>query len=286
MLVGSHVSIRGGLLGAAQEAFSYGATTFMTYTGAPQNTVRKELSSMKIEEGKEFMSAHGISEFVVHAPYIINLASWKEETWNLAVEFLAKEIQRTQAVGGKYLVLHPGAYTGRDLEYGINRIAQGLNQILDENTKPMICLETMAGKGTEVGRTFEELQAIIEKVHLEEKIGVCFDTCHTHDSGYDLIHDLDGVFQQFDQTIGLERLKVFHINGSLNPCGARKDRHANLGAEKNNPKGKDYIGKSVFSALVKHPASFGRPLILETPWLDNKTNLYQEEIEFLKSAAR
>lgn len=280
--IGSHVSMSGGLLGAAKEAASYGADTFMIYTGAPQNTRRKPIEDLKIEEGHAFMKEHGLSDIVVHAPYIINLASYKENTYELATSFLAEEIRRTAAIGSNYIVLHPGAFTQRDLDYGVDRIADGLNSILTKETAPFICLETMAGKGTEVGRNFEELARIIDKVTLNEKIGICFDTCHTHDSGYDIIEHFDEVLEEFDKTIGLDRLKVFHINGSLNPKGAKKDRHANIDATEDNPRGKDFIGFDALYRIVHHPITEGKPLILETPWLDKKTNLYKEEIEMLR----
>ena len=284
MYIGSHVSMKGKdmLLGAAQEAASYGSNVFMIYTGAPQNTRRSPLEKMKIEEGHEFMKTHNMVDFVVHAPYIINLASYKENIFQLARDFLAMEIERTTAIGSNYLVLHPGAYTDKNLEYGIDRIAEGLDMVLTPDTKPLICLETMAGKGTEIGRTFEELAQIIEKVELKDKIGICFDTCHTHDSGYDIIYNFDQVMEEFDSIIGLERLKIFHINGSLNPIGARKDRHANIGALDDNPRGTDYIGAKAIKYIVDHPVARSLPIILETPWLDAKTNLYKEEIAFLR----
>lgn len=282
MKIGSHVSMTGGLINAAKEAFSYGANTFMIYTGAPQNTKRSPIEKLKIEEGQNFMKQNGISDIVVHAPYIINLASYKEDTYSLAVEFLKKEIERTTAIGSKYLVLHPGSFTDKTLEYGIERIANGLNTVLNDNTIPFICLETMAGKGSEIGRNFEEIVSIIEKVKQKDKIGVCFDTCHLHDSGYDIINDLDNILNKFDSLIGLDRLKVVHINGSLNPCGAKKDRHANIGANEDNPKGKDFIGFDAIYNFVHHSKLKDKIFILETPWLDAKTNLYKEEITMLR----
>lgn len=280
--LGSHVSIAKGLLGAAKEAASYGSNTFMIYTGAPQNTRRAPLENMKIEEGKAFMKEHGLDDIVVHAPYIVNLASYKPHIYELGISFLTNEIQRAQALGANYIVLHPGAYTDRDVDYGLQRIAHALNQILQQESDLFICLETMAGKGTEIGRNFEELASIIEKVEKNDKIGVCFDTCHTHDSGYDIVHDFDGVMEEFDRVIGLDRLKVFHLNGSLNPRGARKDRHANIDADETNPRGKDYIGFETLHKIVHHPVAQNKPLILETPWLDATTNLYKEEIAMLR----
>lgn len=283
MLIGSHVSIGGGLLGAAQEAFSYNANTFMVYTGAPQNSVRKPLESLKINEGKEFMAEHGISDIVVHAPYIINLASYKENTFSLAKDFLEKELIRAAAFGTRYLVLHPGAYTDKTLEYGINRIAEGINEVLSKDVPEIyLCLETMAGKGSEVGRNFGELKSVIDKIDKKDRIGICFDTCHTHDSGYDIVNNFDGVLDEFDETIGLDRLKVFHINGSLNTKGAKKDRHANIGADETNPKGRDCIGFEAINYIVHHPKTQGCPFILETPWISKTENLYKHEIAMLR----
>ena len=280
--IGSHVSMSGGLLGAAKEAYSYGANTFMIYTGAPQNTKRYPMEKLKVKEGQAFMKAYGLDDIVIHAPYIINLASCKEDTYQLARDFLKLEIERTTEMGSNYLVLHPGSFTTETLEYGTQRIIDGLNEVITEDTKPFICLETMAGKGSEIGRNFEELKAIIDGVKYSDKIGVCFDTCHIHDSGYDIINNFDEVIAEFDRIIGLDKLKVFHINGSLNVRGARKDRHANLGAGEDNPKGKDHIGRETLYKIVHHPAVQGRPFILETPWLDKKTNLYKEEIAYLR----
>ena len=280
--IGSHVSMSGGLLGAAKEAYSYGANTFMIYTGAPQNTKRSPMEKLKVKEGQAFMKAYGLDDIVIHAPYIINLASCKEDTYQLARDFLKLEIERTTEMGSNYLVLHPGSFTTETLEYGTQRIIDGLNEVITEDTKPFICLETMAGKGSEIGRNFEELKAIIDGVKYSDKIGVCFDTCHVPDSGYDIINNFEEVIAEFDRIIGLDKLKVFHINGSLNVRGARKDRHANLGAGEDNPKGKDHIGRETLYKIVHHPAVQGRPFILETPWLDKKTNLYKEEIAYLR----
>lgn len=285
LLIGSHVSISGGLIGAAMEANSYGANTFMIYTGAPQNTIRKDIDKLKIEEGQEYISKNNMSDIVVHAPYIVNLGSCNPSIYELAKTFFKKEIERTEAIGAKYIVVHPGAFTEKDVVFGIKQIGEALNHILTPDTKPIICLETMAGKGTEIGRTFEELAQIIDLVNLKDKIGICFDTCHTHDSGYDIIHDFDGVIQKFDAIIGLDRLKVFHINGSLNPIGAKKDRHANIGATADNPRGYDHIGLEAIYNIVHHPVCQDKPLILETPWLDEKNNLYKEEIALLRGKA-
>ncbi|MBT2292337.1 deoxyribonuclease IV [Paenibacillus albidus] len=279
--IGSHVSCADkGLLSAANEANEYGSNSFMIYTGAPQNTRRKPIESMFPIEGKEAMKANGVEEIVVHAPYIINLGSYKDNTFQLAVDFLQEEIRRTHALGVKHIVLHPGAYTDKDAAYGIQRIADGLNEVLGgtNETEVHIALETMAGKGTEVGRSFEEIASIIDKVEHNERLSICLDTCHIHDAGYDIVGNLDGVLQQFDQVIGLDRLGVIHINDSKNPCAAGKDRHT--------PIGSGWIGFEAINNVVHHEALAGLPFILETPWIgkDAKTQrpMYEVEIALLR----
>ncbi|CAM2982638.1 deoxyribonuclease IV [Paenibacillus sediminis] len=283
--IGSHVSFSDkGLLNAANEAASYGSSSFMIYTGAPQNTRRKPMESMYLEEGKKVMQENGVSEIVVHAPYIINLGSYKSNTYELAVNFLQEEIRRTQAIGVKNIVLHPGAYTDKDAEYGIKRIAEGLNEVLGgtEDTDVNIALETMAGKGTEVGRSFEEIAEIIDKVQYNERLTVCIDTCHIHDAGYDIVNDLDGVLEEFDRIVGLNRIAVVHINDSKNPTGARKDRHATTGS--------GWLGFETINNVVHHDGLKGRPFILETPWIgkDAKTQrpMYEAEIAMLRGSVK
>ncbi|HJV45947.1 MAG TPA: deoxyribonuclease IV [Bacillota bacterium] len=276
--IGSHVSFsKKGLLNATEEALSYGSTSFMVYTGAPQNTRRKPMEDLYVPEGLALMEQHGISDIVVHAPYIINLGSYKENTFELAVNFLREEIKRTAYMGVKYIVLHPGAYTDKDAEYGINRIAEGLNEVLEADQSVQIALETMAGKGTEIGRSFEELAAIIDKVEHNEKLVVCFDTCHTHDAGYDIVHHFDDVMEEFDRIVGLERIALFHINDSKNFRGAAKDRHA--------PVGSGLIGYQALKNIVHHEASRDKPVILETPWIgkENERPMYEVEIALLSN---
>jgi deoxyribonuclease-4 len=279
--IGSHVSFSDkGLLNAAEEAVSYGSSSFMIYTGAPQNTRRKPIENLYIEEGKAAMKEAGIEEIVVHAPYIINLGSYKEDTFELAVRFLQEEIRRTSHIGVRNIVLHPGAYTDKDAEYGINRIAEGLNEVLDgtKETNVNIALETMAGKGTEIGRTFEEIAQIIDKVGANDRLTVCMDTCHMHDAGYDLIGDLDGVLAEFDRIVGLDRVAVVHINDSKNPRGAAKDRHAPVGA--------GWLGYEAIRNIVHHEALKGRPFILETPWIgQDERPMYKTEIALLRGDA-
>lgn len=281
--LGSHVGMAGKdmFLASVKEAESYGANVLMLYTGAPQNTRRKEIKDLNIEKGWEYAAQAGINEIVVHAPYIINLANTvKPETFTLAVEFLEKEIIRTAAMRSKVLVLHPGSCLNAGVDAGTAQIVKGLNQVLDQNEDDVfIALETMAGKGSEIGRSFEELARIYEGVHKKERLRVCFDTCHVNDAGYDLVHDYEGVFQHFDEVLGLGQIAVFHINDSMNPCGTRKDRHANIG--------KGYLGEEVLKKLVHDPRFEEIPKILETPWLceegsDKKTiPPYKEEIRQL-----
>ena len=265
-------------LASVKEAESYGANVLMLYTGAPQNTRRKEIKDLNIEAGWAYAKQAGIREIVVHAPYIINLANTvKPETFELAVQFLEKEIRRTAAMRSHILVLHPGSALDAGAEAGIAQTVRGLNMVLDENEDEVfIALETMAGKGSEIGRTFEEIKAIYDGVNKKERLRVCFDTCHVNDAGYDLVHDYDGVFKHFDQVIGLDQIAVFHINDSLNPLGAHKDRHANIG--------QGTIGFETLHRLVHDPRFMEIPKILETPWLcaegETKKTIppYKEEI--------
>lgn len=281
MLIGSHVSMSGKkmLLGAAEEAASYQATTFMIYTGAPQNTRRKPIEEMQIAAGQDFMTEKGISNIVVHAPYIINLGNTiKPENFGFAVSFLQEEIQRAQALGATQITLHPGAHVGAGPEAGIKQIIKGLNEVLEKNQTAQIALETMAGKGTEIGRSFEELAAIIDGVTLNKKLSVTLDTCHTNDAGYNVKEDFDGVLNEFDKIIGLDRLKVIHVNDSKNPQGSHKDRHANIGF--------GTIGFEALNKIVHHEQLTALPKILETPYVGedkkNKKAPYGYEIAMLR----
>jgi deoxyribonuclease-4 len=283
MIIGSHVGMSGKemLLGSAKEAVSYGADTFMFYTGAPQNTRRKEISQLNIEPAWEYMQLHGIREIIVHAPYIINLGNAvKPETFELATDFLDKEIKRTVACRSHILVLHPGAHVGTGVETGTSQIIKGLNEVLTRDTDCYVALETMAGKGTEIGRTFEELARIYDGVTYNDKLRVCFDTCHTSDSGYDIISHFDDVIEEFDRILGKEQIAVFHINDSKNIRGASKDRHANIGYGE--------IGFDALNHVVHHKDFQNIPMILETPYVQSPTNEkrsyapYKYEIEMLK----
>jgi len=283
MKIGSHVSMSGKdmLLGSAKEAVSYGADTFMFYTGAPQNTRRKDISELNIDAAWEYMNTHSIDGIIVHAPYIINLGNTvKPETFSLAVEFLAKEIERTISCRSHTLILHPGAHVGAGTEAGTAQIIKGLNEVLTADTDCVIALETMAGKGSEIGRTFEELARIYDGVVHNEKLRVCFDTCHTSDSGYDIIRRFDDVIREFDHILGKEQIAVFHINDSKNVPGAAKDRHENIGFGQ--------IGFDALNYIVRHPDFEDVPKILETPWIpspdDRKKSYppYKHEIAMLR----
>ncbi|MEK4486491.1 deoxyribonuclease IV [Psychrobacillus sp. FSL H8-0484] len=282
MLLGSHVSMSGKdmLLASSKEAASYGANTFMIYTGAPQNTRRKPIEELNIEAGLQHMKDNGMSNIVVHAPYIINLGNTtKPETFALGVDFLQKEVERTAAIGSTQIVLHPGAHVGAGAEAGIQKIVEGLNEVLTQDFPVQIALETMAGKGSECGRTFDELAQIIDGVSNNHRLSICLDTCHIHDAGYDIVNDFDEVLNQFDKIIGIDRLKVLHINDSKNVRGAAKDRHENIGFGE--------IGFDALQYVVHHPQLTDIPKILETPFVGvdakSKQAPYKYEIEMLRS---
>lgn len=293
--IGSHVGMSGKemMAGSVKEALSYEANTFMIYTGAPQNTKRKDISELNIAPAWELMKSGGIDEFVIHAPYIINLGnSVKPETFEIAVNFLRLEMERGEAMGSRVIVLHPGAHVGEGAKAGIKKIVEGLNEVLTKETKINIALETMAGKGSEIGKSFEELAEIYDGVKYSEKLRVCFDTCHVSDAGYDIIHDFDGVIEHFDRLIGKNQIAVFHINDSKNEPGAAKDRHENIGF--------GHIGFEALNAIVHHRDFMEIPKILETPYIkpeDTKRHAffgvsgevkkafapYKKEIECLRS---
>lgn len=285
-LLGSHVGMSGKemMLGSVKEALSYGANTFMIYTGAPQNTRRKKLEELRIEEARQCMAENGIQNFIVHAPYIINLANTvKPETFEIAVEFLGIELERTSAMGAKVLVLHPGAHVGAGVEAGTARIIEGLDKVMSADMTVNIALETMAGKGSEIGKTFEELKAIYDGVRYPEHLRVCLDTCHIHDAGYDIVNDYEGVLAHFDEVLGLDQIAAIHINDSKNPLGAQKDRHENVG--------KGHIGFETLLRFVSDERFRNVPKILETPWIkenpdDKKSSApYKEEIARFQQAS-
>ncbi len=265
--LGCHVGMSGKemMLGSVRDAVSFGANTFMLYTGAPQNTRRKDISELRIPEAHALMREHDIDEFVVHAPYIINLANTvNPATYEIAVQFLELEIKRAEAMGSQTIVLHPGSHVGEGADKGIASIVKGLNEVLTADTACHIALETMAGKGSEIGRNFEELARIYDGVKYNEKLRVCFDTCHTSDAGYDIIHDFDGVMEKFDRLIGKDQIAVFHMNDSKNDPGAAKDRHENFGFGK--------IGFDVLMYIMNHPDFMEVPKILESPYIKDPEN--------------
>lgn len=260
--IGSHVGMSGKemMAGSVKEALSYGANTFMIYTGAPQNTKRKDISELNIDAAWTLMRENGIEDFIVHAPYIINLGNTvKPETFEIAVNFLRLELERTEAMGSRVLVLHPGAHVGAGKDAGIAKIIEGLNEVLTKEIKVCVALETMAGKGSEVGSVFEDIAAIYDGVKYNDKLRVCFDTCHVSDAGYDIIHHFDEVMEGFDKLIGKKQIAVFHINDSKNAPGAAKDRHENIGF--------GHLGFEAINYIVHHSDFETVPKILETPYI-------------------
>ncbi len=284
LYIGSHVSYKKEeqLLGALLEALSYGSNTFMFYTGAPQNTTRTSIDLEITALAHKMMEEHKMdkTKIVVHAPYIINLAN-DNEKYDFAIRFLREEIERTERLGIELLVLHPGSHVGLGSERGINNIIRALNTVIDSKTNVKICLETMAGKGSECGKTFEEIASILEQMKHPDKVGVCLDTCHVNDAGYSL-ENIDNLLSEFDKIIGLSKLWVLHINDSKNPLGSHKDRHENIGL--------GTIGFENIMKIINHPKLKEVPKILETPYVsisdDSKEKLYPPykfEIEMIKN---
>ena len=275
MIIGSHVSFGADqLLGSAKQAKSYGANTFMFYTGAPQNTIRKEIDDNKIQEALKYMQENNIdiNNVICHAPYIINLANRENEvSWNFSCSFLKNEILRITKMGVNYIVVHPGNSLKMDREVALDNIASAINLIIDENTKPMILLETMAGKGTECGKSMEELKTILDKIILKDKVGICLDTCHLNDSGVD-ISKFNTYLDEFNEKIGLDKIKCIHINDSKNEIGTHKDRHANIGY---GTIGFDNLINVLYNEKLKNV-----PKILETPYIEEYPP-YKLEIEMI-----
>lgn len=282
LIIGSHVSLSSPdfLLGAVKEAISYESNTFMIYTGAPQNTIRKDIKTFKIKEAFDLMEKQNIkpSNVIVHAPYIINLASSKPETRQLAKEFLVKELERVDGLGFNKIVLHPGSRLEQTYEEGINLIAEGINfAFANIKNQTKILLETMAGKGTELGNKIDDIKNIFDKVEEKQRLGVCLDTCHISDAGYNLDH-FDEYLKVFDEKIGIDKIECIHINDSMNECGARKDRHQNIGYGK--------IGFENLLKVIYHPKLDSIPKILETPYvkyLNTYIPPYKQEIEMIRN---
>lgn len=274
LILGCHLSSSKGFLALGRNALHIGANTFQFFTRNPRGSKAKPLDLPDAQALRTLMAAHGFGPVLAHAPYTLNACSADARVREFALETMADDLSRMEALPGNFYNLHPGSHVGQGAEAGISLIANTLNQILWPEQATTILLETMAGKGSEVGRTFEELAAILDKVRLNEKVAVCLDTCHVWDGGYDIVHDLDGVLAQFDRVIGLEKLKALHVNDSLNPCGAHKDRHAQIG--------EGHIGAAAFARIAQHPVLAGLPKILETP---NDDAGWAREIAFFKAAA-
>ena len=278
LIIGSHVGYKkdSGLVGSVKEALSYNANTFMFYTGAPQNTKRLPIDLEKVKEADQLMKDNKIAKenVIVHAPYIINLATDDLVKREFSCNFLKEEIKRVETLGFSYLVLHPGSHVGAGTDKGIQNIADSLNKIIDKDTKVVILLETMAGKGTEVGKSFEELESVISKIKQKENIGVCLDTCHINDAGYDLNY-FDKVLDSFDKIIGLDKLKCIHVNDSKNIMGSHKDGHENIGY--------GHIGFDNLINIIYNKRLDNIPKILETPYIDKTYPPYKYEIEMIRS---
>lgn len=277
LYIGSHVSFdkQDQLLKSTKEAISYGANTFMFYTGAPQNTLRYPINDEKTLEALMLMKKEGVAfdKVGAHAPYIINLAN--PDNLEFGVRFLTEELERCQALGIKFIVLHPGSHVGRGIEEGIETIIRGLNSVfLNYHGDVKILLETMAGKGTEIGRTFEELKKIIDGVERKENLGICMDTCHMSDAGYDLT-DFDSVLKKFESILGIDKIGCIHINDSKNERGAHKDRHENLGY--------GTLGFDLLLKIIYHPLLEEIPKILETPYINREIAPYKKEIEMIRN---
>ena len=273
--IGCHLSSTKGFAAMGRTALELGADTFQFFTRNPRGSRAKALDTADAAALSTLLAEKGFAPIVAHAPYILNLCSDKEENRRFAAETMADDLRRLEHIPGQLYNFHPGSHVGQGTERGVELIAQGLNTILRPDQSTTVLLETMAGKGSEVGGRFEELRSILDRVELGEKMGVCLDTCHVHDGGYDIVNDLDGVLTEFDRVIGLERLKAIHLNDSKNPRGAGKDRHECLG--------RGHIGLEALERIVNHPALRDLPFCLETP---NELPGYRAEIELMRSLAK
>ena len=270
--IGCHLSSSGGYLAMGREALAIDADTFAFFTRNPRGGSIKPMDVDDANALRELLEEHDFAPLVAHAPYTYNLCSDKESNRIFARESMAEDLKRLEYLPGNYYNFHPGSHMKQGTEEGIRIIADALNGLLFEGMHTTVLLETMAGKGTEVGRSFEELKAIIDSVNMPEYLGVCLDTCHVYDAGYDVVGDIDGVVNEFDRVIGLAKLKAIHINDSKNPMSSHKDRHEKIGLGS--------IGNEGFERIINHPALSGLPFILETPWEDNSG--YAAEIRLLR----
>ncbi len=272
LYIGCHLSASKGFLAMGKQAVKLGANTFQFFTRNPRGGAAKAIDEKDIEAYLEFAEKNGIGTIVAHAPYTLNACAATPEIRKFARETMADDLRRMEYVPGNVYNFHPGSHVKQGVEAGIEYIAEMLNEILTKDMTTTVLLETMAGKGSEIGRTFEELKMIMDKVELSEKLGVCLDTCHIFDGGYDIVNDLDGVIKNFDEVIGLERLKAIHLNDSKNVMGSHKDRHEKIG--------EGNIGSEALIKVINHPAFANIPINLETP---NELDGYAKEIEFLKA---
>lgn len=275
MLIGNHLSASKGYAAMGKAALALDANTFAFFTRNPRGGKAKEIDEKDVEKFLNFAKEHEFGKIVAHAPYTMNLCAAKEDVRSFSKEMLLDDLKRMEYTPYNYYNFHPGSHVGQGAEKGIALIAEALNEALKPEQTTTVLLETMAGKGTEVGRTFEELREILDRVELNDKMGVCLDTCHVWDGGYDIVNDLDGVLNEFDRVIGLDRLKAVHFNDSMNDCGSRKDRHAKIGEGK--------IGAEAMRRVALHPLLEGRPFILETP---NDDEGYRREIQMVREWTR
>lgn len=274
LTIGCHLSIAKGYRAIAEEAVSLGANTFQFFTRNPRGGKAKAIDPADVASFRAYAAEQGIERILAHAPYTLNPASATEKTRDFARMALAEDLARMENTPGQLYNMHPGSHVGQGVDVGIDLIAAALDEALRSEQTTTLLLETMAGKGSEIGGRFEELAAIIERVGLRDKMGVCLDTCHVWDAGYDIAGDLDDVLREFDQVIGLDRLRAIHLNDSLNPCGARKDRHARIG--------EGFIGFEALSAVTRHPLLRDLPFYLETP--QEEPSGYADEIARLRAA--
>lgn len=269
--IGCHLSASKGYYNMGKEALSIGADTFQFFTRNPRGSSAKKFDAEDADRLCELMKSNNFAPIVAHAPYTMNACSADEGIRNLAKTMMADDLKNLEHIDGALYNFHPGSHVGQGVQIGIDYICDMLNVVLSENQRTVVLLETMAGKGSEIGSSFEQLRAIIDGVNLRDKVGICLDTCHVNDGGYDLVNNLDGVLEDFDKIIGIERLKAIHINDSLNPLGAHKDRHAKIG--------EGHIGIGAFEKIINHPQLKSLPFNLETP---NDIDGYAAEIRLLR----
>lgn len=274
--LGAHLSASKGFVNMYETALSIGANTFQFFTRNPRGGKAKDIDIADIKKFSELVNANAsFGTVLAHAPYTLNACSAKADVRTFALETFKDDIARMELIPNQLYNFHPGSHVGQGEEKGIEQIAEILNEVIFEDMTTTVLLETMAGKGSEIGKTFEELNEIIKRVEQSDKVGVCLDTCHVHDGGYDIVNSLDEVLEQFDKVIGIDRLKALHLNDSKNPIGAHKDRHEKIG--------EGYIGINAFEKIVNHPVLSTLPMFLETP---NELDGYAKEIELLRSLVK